>query len=138
MKKEAIICIITVALIIVGHIILQNYRKNAIGETTAQLGELKTMMFEENIDNEEAKRKIDEIHEKWDKRYNIMAFYIEHNELEKVETELTGLRSSIETEEYEEAQNELARAEYILKHIEEKNKLSWKNIFWFLGVSQKS
>ena len=129
MKKEAIICIITITLIIVGHIILQSYSKNAIGETTAQLSELKTMMFEEDIDKEETKRKIDEIHEKWDKRYNTMAFYIEHNELEKVETELTGLRSSIETEEYEEAQNELARAEYLLKHIEEKNKLSWKNIF---------
>ena len=58
-----------------------------------------------------------------------MAVYIEHNELEKVETELTGLRSSIENEEYSDAQNELARAQYLLKHIEEKNKLSWKNIF---------
>ena len=33
MKKEAIICIITVTLIVVGHIILQSYSKKAIGET---------------------------------------------------------------------------------------------------------
>lgn len=129
MKKEAIICVIIVILILLGHILLQSYSKNAIGETTANLGELKEMLFEENVDKDKAKNKIDEVHEKWDKRYVTLAFFIEHNELEKVETELTGLRSSIETEEYSEAQNELARAEYILKHIEEKNKLSWKNIF---------
>jgi len=129
MKKEAIICVIIVFFIFVGHFLLQKYSKDAIGETTANLGDLKEMLFEDDVDKDKAKNKIDEIHEKWDKRNNTMAFYIEHNELEKVETELTGLSSSIETEDYEQAQNELARAEYILKHIEEKNKLSWKNIF---------
>ena len=118
MKKEAIICVIIVILICVGNFAFQSYSKTAIAETTANLGELKEILFEENVDKDKAKSKIDEIHEKWDKRYNTMAFYIEHNELEKVETE-----------EYEEAQNELARSEYILKHIEEKNKLKWKNIF---------
>ena len=87
------------------------------------------MISEENVKKQKAKEKIDKIHESWDKKYIAMAFIIEHNELEKVETELTGLRSSIEEEEYSEALNELARAEYILKHIEEKYKLSWKNLF---------
>ena len=127
MKKEAIICVIIVILISFGHFMLQGYSKDAIGDTTAELEELKGII--ENKEQEKAKLKIDEIHANWDKRYDKMAFYIEHNELEKVETELTGLRSSIETEEYEEAQNELARADYLLKHIEEKNELSWKNIF---------
>ncbi|MBO6232481.1 MAG: DUF4363 family protein [Clostridia bacterium] len=129
MKKEAIICLVTIILIFAGHYLLQNYSKYAIGETTTELGELNEIMSQENIDSEDVKKKINEIHEKWDKKYNTMAFYIEHNELEKVETELTGLRSSIENEEYSDAQNELARAQYLLKHIEEKNKLSWKNIF---------
>ena len=129
MKKEAIICLITVVLIFIGHLILQNYSKYAIGQTTDELDKLKRVIEKDNVDYNEAKNKIDDIHKNWDKKYNTMAFYIEHNELEKVETELTGLRSSIETEEYSEAQNELARAVYILEHIEEKNKLSWKNIF---------
>ena len=59
----------------------------------------------------------------------ILAFYLEHNELEKIETELTGLRASIETEEYDQAVNELDKAVYLLKHVDEKNRLSWKNIF---------
>ena len=123
----AIVC--AIIFIIIGHCILQHYSKKAIGETTKELDNLNDLISKEEVEYEEVKESITNIHEKWDKRYITMAFYIEHNELEKVETELTGLRSSIETKEYEQAQNELARAEYILKHIEEKNKLSWKNIF---------
>ncbi|MCR5147331.1 MAG: DUF4363 family protein [Clostridia bacterium] len=129
MKKETIICIITVAIIIIGHIILQNYSKEAIGSTNTELNELREIMLKENIEKKEVENKIKEIHEKWDKRYTKMAFFIEHNELEKVETELTGLQASIGTEDYSQAQNELARAEYILEHIEQKNKLCWKNLF---------
>ena len=124
MKKEAVIVVITIILIFVGNFIIQKYCKWVIGTTIQELDELKNLISEENVKQQKAKEKIDKIHESWDKKYITMAFFIEHNELEKVETELTGLRSSIEEEEYSEALNELARAGYILKHIEEKYKLS--------------
>lgn len=129
MKKEAIICIITFIFIIIGNSITTNYTYESVRNTTSQLDELKEIISKDDVDFELAKNRINTIHEKWDVRYNALAFYIEHNELEKIETELTGLRSSIETKEYEEGLNELDRAVYLLKHIEEKNKLSWKNIF---------
>ncbi len=129
MKKESIICVITVILIVALNIITANYTKSSVGISTEQLAELKDVISEEDVNQENAKNKIDKIHESWDGRYNTLAFYLEHNELEKIETELTGLKASIEVEDYEEAVNELDRAVYLLKHIEEKNKLSWKNIF---------
>lgn len=129
MKKETVIVIITIVLIFIGNFILEKYSSWAITATTGQLEELKKMMSEKNVEQKEAKEMIDKIHEYWDEKYRTMAFFIEHNELEKVETELTGLRSSIEEEEYSNALNELARAEYLLKHLEDKNKLSWRNIF---------
>ena len=129
MKKEAVIAVITIVLIFVGNFIIQKYSKWAIGTTTQELDELRKIVSEGIIEQQKAKKKIDEIHESWDKKYITMAFFIEHNELEKVETELTGLRSSIEEQEYSEALNELSRAEYILRHIEEKYKLSWENLF---------
>ena len=129
MKKEAVICVITIILIVALNIITANYTKSSVSISTGQLAQLKEIISEEEIDQEIAKNKIDEIHQSWDGRYNTLAFYLEHNELEKIETELTGLRASIEVEDYEEAINELDRAVYLLKHIEEKNKLSWKNVF---------
>ena len=129
MKKETIIVIITIVLIFIGNFIIEKYSSWAIGTTTDELEELKNLISKEKVEKMEAKEKVDSIHEKWDEKYRTMAFFVEHNELEKVETELTGLRSSIEEEEYSVALNELDRAEYLLKHIEEKNKLSWKNLF---------
>ena len=139
MYKEAAICIITVIAIIVANILTENFTNSSVDASTKQLAELKEELLvnkesKENIEseeksNEKAKEQIEKIHEKWDEKYNVLAFYLEHNELEKIETELTGLKASIETEEYEDAINELDKAVYLLKHIEEKNKMSWKNIF---------
>ncbi|MBR3255038.1 MAG: DUF4363 family protein [Clostridia bacterium] len=136
MYKEAAICIITVIAIIVANILTENYTKSSVDESTKQLYQLKEeiLLNKENEEgkektNEKAKEHIDIIHKQWDEKYNVLAFYLEHNELEKIETELTGLRASIETEEYEDAINELDKTVYLLKHIEEKNKMSWKNIF---------
>ena len=136
MYKELVICIIMVIVIIVGNILSENYTNESVHESTEQLDKLKEELLlnkeesnEEKSNNKKAMEQINEIHNKWDEKYNVLAFYIEHNELEKIETELTGLRASIETEEYEQAVNELDKAVYLLKHVEEKNKLSWKNIF---------
>ena len=133
MYREMTICVITVIAIIIGNILSENYTKSSVQESTNLLAELKDELIDNNKDDEKtnnkAKKQIDKIHENWDKKYNILAFYLEHNELEKIETELTGLRASIETEDYEQAVNELDKAVYLLNHVEEKNKLSWKNIF---------
>lgn len=136
MYRELAICIVTVIVIIVGNIITENYTKSSVDESSKQLAELKEELLfnkenekSEEKSNEKVKEQIDKIHEKWDEKYKILAFYLEHNELEKIETELTGLRASIETEEYEDAINELDKAVYLLKHVDEKNRLSWKNIF---------
>ena len=65
----------------------------------------------------------------WREKYEKLAFFIEHDELEKVETELTELTAYIKIEEYEEAINPLETSIFILNHIKEKFRLNMKNIF---------
>ena len=67
--------------------------------------------------------------ENWKDYFEKLAYYIEHNELEKVETNLTSLKSYLETEQYHDAANELDKAEFVLKHIEDKNSFNLMNIF---------
>ena len=129
MKKELIICTIIVISIIIGNIITQNYTKETINITTQKLDELKSKITQEDILTEEVKNEILEIYDEWNKRHDKLAFYIEHDELEKVETDLTSLKSFIEVQEYKEAVSELDKTIYILKHIEEKNAFNLKNIF---------
>ena len=58
-----------------------------------------------------------------------MSYFIEHDELEKGETNLVGLNSFIDMRDEKEAVAELNRAIFVLKHIEDKNNLNLRNIF---------
>lgn len=131
MTKELIISIIIVVLIFVGNAVTENYTGESVDETRQSLSALREEIIknEDEIDVNIAKEKIDKIHEKWDSRYEKLAYYIEHDELEKVKTELTGLRGYIEKKEYSEAVPELDKSMYILEHIKEKTALNLKNIF---------
>lgn len=131
MFKELIISIFIVFLIFVGDSITDNYTRVSIDEASNDLMNLREelMKDEKDIKFDIAKQKIDDIHKKWDIRYEKLAYYIEHDELEKVETELTGLRSYIENEEYSEAVAELDKSVYILEHIKNKSSFNLRNIF---------
>ena len=133
MKKEFVICIIIFIIILFGNIITQKYTKEAVKHLTEDLSELKIDIFNK-INNEENEQKqiiekIEKIVKNWESKHDKLAYYIEHNELEKVEDNLTGLKSLTETEEYKEAVKELDKGIFILKHIEEKYKFSLENIF---------
>ncbi len=128
MTKECIICIIIIIIIISLNIITQNYTKQSVEQINEDLEELKGKL-EENSNKKEIQENIESIMEEWKKKFNILAYFIEHDELEKAETELTGLKANIEVEEYEQAVTELEKAEFILNHIKDKFKLEIKNVF---------
>ena len=133
MWKEGIICIAMVGSILFGNVITQNYTQESIGELTNQLEELKEELQQlneqENNNDEKAKENMKKIKQNWDSRHYKLAYYIEHDELEKVETDLTGVNSFIETNEYAEAISEVDKGIFVLKHIEEKYRFNLENIF---------
>lgn len=133
MKKEIIVCIIIVIAIIVGNIVTQNYTVKSIGILSEELEELKKDVIEEEDNGEEVneniKNKKEEIKKEWENRHDKLAYFIEHDELEKVETDLTALNSFIETKEYAEAISELDKCVFVLKHIEDKYAFNLQNVF---------
>ena len=131
MWKELIISIVIVIIIIVGNIVTQNYTVSSIEELSNSLLELRTQLEknEENIKEDDIKDKINKIEEDWHDKHRKFAYYIEHDELETVETDIVSLKSFIESNEYAEATSELDKCTFILKHIEEKYDFSLENIF---------
>lgn len=129
--KEIVISIIIVILIFVGNFVTEKFTNESVQEATTILSELREEVIKEDeeVDFEFAKQKVDEMHEKWDERYEKLAYYIEHNELEKVETEFTALRAYIDKQEYTEVLAELDKSVYVLEHIKQKNMFDLKNIF---------
>jgi len=132
MYKEIIIIISILLIILTLNYITQNYTKFCVSEISSDLNGLRGKI-KEKIDIEEVPKQlndsIDDIHNKWDEMYKRLAFYIEHDELEKVETCLTNIRSNIETEELEHSIENLDNCIFILEHIRDKEKLSLANIF---------
>lgn len=129
MKKEIIIVLCLVILIIIGHIWTQKYTKTFFDDISNELNYIKEKILEGNVDNNELKKDIRDIKNKWDEKYNKLAYYIEHDELEKVEVQLVLINSNIEIEDYKKCIEELEKCKFMLEHIKDKDSLQLVNIF---------
>ena len=129
MTKEWIICIIIIIAVVSLNIITQNYTSESVEQLNTSLWNLKEKLKLENPNGDEIKDDMDGIMEEWRNRFNLLAFFIEHDELEKAETELTSLKANIEVEEYNSAVPEIEKAAFILEHIKNKFRLEIKNVF---------
>lgn len=129
MHKEWIICVIIIAFIIIGNILTQNYTKQSVETMNQKLENLKGNLIKEDVNKENVQTEMEDIMKDWKNRNGKLAYFIEHDELEKVETELTSLKANIGVEEYKQGVSDLDKSIFILKHIKEKFKLEIKNIF---------
>lgn len=131
MYKEWIICFIIIFGVIVVDVITQNYTKNSVEVMDSKLEALKEELEkdESQIEKDKLQINMEEIIKIWREKYEKLAYFIEHDELEKVETELTSLKAHIDIEEYDHGVPELEKSIFILNHIKEKFKVDIKNIF---------
>ena len=129
MYKELVISIIIIILIFSLDYITQKYTDFAINEAISNLNEIKESLKEENVDNKKAIEDVEKKYNRWLEHHKRLAFYIEHNELEKVETNFVSGKSFIESAKYEDAISELEKTIFILQHINDKYSVNLENIF---------
>lgn len=126
MSKEIVITVIILVAIIGLNAFVGKYVDDKLNYVLSELNDLRPLVEEEKY--EEANQKINEIDEYWKKSEDIVSFFVEHDELEKVMTEYTSLKTYCKLEQ-EEAFEALDKMVFIIKHIEEKDDLKLKNIF---------
>lgn len=126
MFKEVMISIIIIVLIFSLDIITQTYTMASVAETSSELDNLKGKIENQNNNLD---INIDKISSNWEKRRQKLSYFIEHDELEKVETNLTNIKSYIESAEFNMAISSIDEAKFILEHIKEKNAFNLENIF---------
>lgn len=127
MYKETIICIVIVCLIVGLDIITQNYTKATMISLNEVFENLREEISNENMD--EVNSKINDLENKWKSAHDKLAYYIEHDELEKVDTAIVQTKSFIEFDDLPSAISELETGKFVLEHIEKKYKLNFQNIF---------
>lgn len=128
MWREVTIIIVILVLLFVGNYLTQSNTTKSVEIMTQELQSLKEDMMEHQ-NKQQIEKKMEESMDKWHKIDETMAYYIEHDELEKVETGLMGLEASLAVEDYEAGVVELEKAIYLLEHIKEKQVFSFINIF---------
>lgn len=126
MNKEIIISAVLLVFIFTANYFTRNYTQKSIEEVTQKLESLKTEMLEKG---EQTGEKYDELEKIWLEKYEVLAYYIEHDELEKVSSELFQLKGSIQTDQVDEGIPTIENCKFILDHIKDKDKFEIKNIF---------
>lgn len=136
MKKEIIISIIVITMVIIGNIVTQNNTKKTVAELNEKLANLKNSLIDAIDDNKKKdenylkyKEKSSDIRNRWDEMQELLSFYIEHDELEKVETQLAVINGQMESKLYDESVVEIEKCQFILEHIADKTAFNIKNIF---------
>lgn len=99
---------------------------DSVREILSMLDNLKNIITEKP---QEVENRLEEIAEKWEKKQDKLAYFIEHNELEKVDNNLVSLKSYITIENFEESIREIDETAFSVRHIEEKYQFNLKNIF---------
>jgi len=128
MKKEEIITIIIIIFIIGAEIITQKHTNNSLDELDAKLKNLKEMTLSKQYSNGELKQTMEEIGENWKKKDDILSYYLEHEELEKIYTQIKKIKAHFETDLEEEVVPEIEEGIYLLDHLKDKQKLNLKNV----------
>lgn len=126
MMKELVISGIIVIVIISCNILIGNFIDGKLDHIIALLDEVIPMLEDEEY--EQSSDKINEINEYLTESESVLSCYIEHDELEKVQSALTVLNSYVKMES-DDAFSEANDMSFIIKHIKEKDDLKVKNIF---------
>lgn len=127
MKKEAIITILIIVLILIFEWITQTYTHKAFAEVEENLQQLKEEILSD-ADNSELIGKTEEIAKLWESKQERLSFYLEHNELEKVNTQIVLIKGYLESDTPQDAIPDLEEGLYIIEHIKEKEAFNLKNI----------
>lgn len=129
MLKEIIIIACIIAIVIGGNVFTQMYTKRSVELMNTEIDKLSDELVIDGVSQQVMQENYNKIMQVWEERFKILAYYIEHDELEKVKTELVVLGANMEVGDYEKGLEELEKCKFILEHIEQKEECSLMNVF---------
>ena len=97
--------------------------------TTKSISYIKDKLSNIEKSLDEGKNGIDDLIDAWQKIDKKLSFYMEHNELEKVTLNVNKLKKQLEIKENKDAYQTIAELNYLLDHLEKKQRTRIENIF---------
>ena len=129
MYKGIFIILAIIIVVFCLNYITNKYTDDSVIILEGKLHQMKFDFLEKYINEEKIKKDIDDVFKEWYKRYNVLTYYIEHDELEKVENDLTMVKSCIDAKNFEDGVEHIDTSIFLMKHIKAKETFDFKNIF---------
>lgn len=145
MRKEIIICLFIITLIIIVNTITQNYTKVCVNKMNEKIDAINQIVYnqvnlqqasdeKEKGEGSKTNKKmvqdeINNLESTWNEFQEKLAYYIEHDELEKVTEAIIKSKSNIDTGDEGQAIENIDNCIFLLDHIKEKEKFNLRNIF---------
>ena len=121
-----IITLSIILLIIIGDILTHKFTTKTVAEISREI-----FLLTESVKNnkDDIQQKLYNIEKAWEKYSEKLAYYIEHDEIEKIDTAFIKVKSFVENDDIPSAVAELETSKFVLEHIEKKYKFNLQNIF---------
>ncbi len=117
-----------IAVVIAGSgLLAQCYLDRSADELTSRLARVQQAV--ERRDWRDGESSFAALDERWNAVGSNWALFTDHQELDRLEMELVRLGEFIQTGDYVNAKAEAGEAEALIRHIPERERLSWRNIF---------
>lgn len=126
LKEYAIVGVILIFVFFMEHITKQDL-SDSVKWMKDEIESIENKL-EENREAE-AQNEFLDLKGKWEGEQEKLAFFVEHEELEKVSNDMVIIESNFKQNEADEIDENITDLKFMLDHIEEKNQLNLKNIF---------
>lgn len=127
MMKESIIICIIIVLVIIGSTFSEKYLEKTSNGITEELAMLNKRI--DNVQNvDELSKDVEKIDQKWEKTKEVWATFVDHQEIDQIELALTEAKSYINENNKTDSKVQIEKAQFLLEHIPERQKLKLKNI----------
>ena len=122
--KEYVILFFIIVFVILIEIITDNITNKSITDINSTIEDL-----ESALESGVAEEKIKNLCSSWKKEEDKLAFYMEHDELEKVGVLVDNIKSDIANDSMDEINEKVDEIKLLLEHVKNKQKIELKNIF---------
>ena len=127
-KKEIIIIFFILVFVLGMEFITSKITQKSLEKIKSQISELEKMI-KENDEKENTLEKLQKIAKEWDKIENYLAFFTEHNELEKIREDIVSMKANLESGEISDFLEKVSHMKFRLECVQNKQKMKWNHIF---------
>ena len=128
--KEIIAIVVIISFLIISDVYISNFTEKSIIEIEEKIDYiLENVLSKENYVKEEKIKKIEDFEKAWKDVEDKLAYFIEHNELEKVSVAIVLMKANVEADLREDAYEKMQELKFRIEHIKTKQKLELNNFF---------